>query len=43
MTLKQDYRLTNEAYKDAKKKGDLKLMNELSNQLIRIADAMERQ
>jgi len=40
--LKQDYKMTSEAYREAKEEKDKKLMLRLSEDLIRIADAMER-
>ena len=41
--LKNEYKLTNEALMDAKKKGDKKLIYRFCEDLIRIADAMERE
>ena len=41
--MRRDYKLTFEAYLDAKKRKDNKLMIRLSEDLIRIADAIERQ
>lgn len=40
--LRRDYKHTLEAWKDALAKKDTKLMSELSTELIRFADAMER-
>ena len=41
-TLLLEYRSTLEVYKAAKKKGEKEIMNRLSEDLIRIADQMER-
>lgn len=39
--LKQDYKATWDAYKDARKKNDKKSMERLSHDLVKIADQME--
>ena len=40
--MKNDYKLTLEGYKEAKEENNKELMLHLSEELIRIADAMER-
>jgi len=40
-SLKQDYKATWEAYKEAKETGDIESMKSLSHELVRIADRME--
>ncbi len=39
--IKQDYRLTLEAYRDAKAQGDKECMKIHSSELVRLADLME--
>jgi cation transport regulator ChaB len=41
--LKRDYKLAWEGYKDAKKSGDKATMEHCAHELVRIADAMERE
>lgn len=41
--LKDEYKITAEAYREAKEKDDKKLMLRFSEDLVRIADAMERE
>ena len=41
--LKRDYKATWEAYKDAERSGDNKTMERCASDLVRIADAMERE
>ncbi len=41
--LRRDYKITMDAYQEAKDDGDKKLAYSLAEDLVRIADAMERE